>query len=661
MPRKKKDEICEKDCLHNYLDELDYSIDNPIDRDEVVNHIKDWVKIRISPDFTFREHQLETITDVVCNILNHHYQNYIIEAPTGSGKSLINIISAGVLADYYSVTSYILCSDLFLWEQYEKFLNKHKHTGIASLKGQTGNYTCLRNGEDMKNADCKMAGMSWASLFHPASIKRSGFDCAYKCKYVKARKKAIKAKVCIMTYQLFLFIFNNPQYNQDSHGQPIFTPHDVLFCDECHNIPEIVQLQYSPTIVPEHFDKLESLYKGSTERIVDLFDEETNKEWMEHNIHKAFPKFSMLKDRLNKFWEVWTCPESRKDEDCACANEYLDILLKFNDSCQDIKTAIINKRQTNEKLSKDDIQMFKLVSWYENYMCHWNDFVNAINICGNEYLLKDINIANDDKHISVAFKCTKEDFITWYFLLDRAKYKVMVSATIGTKEAYDERMGFHYEERKEWTHKNAIVDESYMTVIPSTFSFTESPIYFFNKFKMSYREREISFHHLKNAIYSICSTKFDGQKGLIQTGSYEFAKRLYDDAPPEVKKRMLVYNGSREKVMMVGIHKMSKDTILVGPTLNTGIDLPGDECRFIVILKVPYPSLADKLVNERNKLYPLWYNTHTSNEIIQGIGRGVRYNGDWCVTYILDACFNALYKSTKEQYSDELRQRIKYI
>ena len=65
------------------------------------------------------------------------------------------------------------------------------------------------NGEDMKNADCRMAGLSWAALFNPKSIEKYGYDCAEKCEYIKARKRAIKADVCIMTYQLFLFIMNN--------------------------------------------------------------------------------------------------------------------------------------------------------------------------------------------------------------------------------------------------------------------------------------------------------------------------------------------------------------------------------------------------------------------------------------------------------------------
>ena len=70
---------------------------------------------------------------------------------------------------------------------------------------------------------------------------------------------------------------------------------------------------------------------------------------------------------------------------------------------------------------------------------------------------------------------------------------------------------------------------------------------------------------------------------------------------------------------------MSSDIILVGPTLNEGIYLPGDDCRFIIILKVPYPSLVDKLVKEKIKLFPLWYNSTTSNKIIQSIVCGVRY------------------------------------
>ncbi len=633
--------------------------------------VDEWVKTKISSKFKFREHQKECIIRIIQNILNHKYQNYIVQAPTGSGKSLINMISAGVLADYFDVTSYILVSDLFLWEQYETFLNKNKHTGIAAIKGQTGNYTCKLNGEDIRNSDCRMAGLSWASLFNESTRKEYGYDCALSCPYVKARKKALKAKAVIMTYQLFLFVMNNPNFNRDASGKPMFAPHDVLFCDECHNIPEIVQLKFAPTIIKEDFDKLVELYNNPYHIQLDLFDQkidehkeiinEDDEEYETPDIHEQYKSSDEMLDDLNKLWEVWTCIESRKDEDIEALNKYMHILGGFAFINSHIESYLVDKKQQKQKYTEEDVHYYKLCSWFSNFCCHLNDYCKAIGVTGNEYSLKDVNIENKTKKISVAFKCTKEDYITWMFLLNNANYKVMVSATIGDKIAYDERMGFQYETSTGFTHKNAIVNESYFEIIPSTFDFEQSPIYFFDKFKMSFREREVSFQHLKTAIYSICKTKFAGQKGMIQTGSYEFAKRLVEDAPFEVKQRMLLYSGSREKHSIVQLHQISGDTILVGPTLNTGVDLPGDDCRFIIILKVPYPSLMDKLTNERNKLYPLWYNWHTSNEIIQGIGRGVRYNGDWCVTYIFDACFRNLYASTKNQYPEELQKRITTI
>ena len=76
-------------------------------------------------------------------------------------------------------------------------------------------------------------------------------------------------------------------------------------------------------------------------------------------------------------------------------------------------------------------------------------------------------------------------------------------------------------------------------------------------------------------------------------------------------------------------------------------------------MKVPYPNITSKIVKKKLELFPLWYNCTTSNIIIQSIGRGVRNEHDYCTTYILDACFLALYNSTKDQYPIELQQRIK--
>ena len=617
-----------------------------VNKKSIENNVKDWVANYIEEEFEFREHQFECIVNIIKSILDNPESNYICEAPTGSGKSLINIIAAGVLADYYGKTSYILVSDLFLWEQYDKFIQKHKKLQFGSIKGQTGNYKCALNKEDIRNADCKMAGISWGALFNPATINKYGYECAYKCKYLKARKKAVNAKVCLMTYQLFLFMLNNPAFNGDGKNQ-IFAVHDIIFCDECHNIPDIVQNQYSPCIKEEDFEKLDQLFVwGSGGDTPDLFS--SNNE--SYNIFKYYNRNS-LQDKLKELWKQFISENSTKHDDVEAMLRYKDILGGISEIVIDAADYVSNKKLNKSPVSKDDIKLFKLCTWFQNYCCFWSDFNNAISEAGEDYLIKDICVTNADGHLSVSFRCTKEDYMIYKYLLSRAPAKVLLSATVGGIDAYKENMGFRY-------LKNPEVE---FEIIPSTFDFSKSPIHFLNKFKMSFREKETSFQYLKKVIYSICETKFSNQRGMIQTGSYAFAKQLYNDAPLNVKQRMLLYNGSREKTTCIKIHELSDNTILVGPSLNEGIDLPGDLCRFIIIMKVPYPSLADKLVKEKMKLFPLWYSSTTSNDIIQGIGRGVRFNGDWCVSYILDACFWKLYLETQDQYSNEFKNRLNII
>lgn len=639
-----------------------------ISREEIDARIDKWVITYLGNEFEFRPHQKETIGNILENILSHKQKYYAVEAPTGSGKSLINIITGGILGEYYNLQTYILVSDLFLWEQYDKFLKQHPDMNIGILKGQTGNYKCAINGEDIKNSDCRMAGIPWSGLFNHFQTAKNGYDCARTCEYVQARKKALRCKTIIMTYQLFLFIMNNPKYNTDSHGLPIFKPGEVVLGDECHNIPGIVQLQYSPTIVEEDFGRLETLYMYAQQfKQLSLFNEEDFGEAQQIKLEEK--TVTELHNKLLNCWKIWTNPESRKDEDYKRLRDYLNIIQEFAPVSAQIQSDIALKKFNKTSLTAEDKKMFKISTWYDNYMCHWNDFLTAINATGYEYLLKDITIANDDKHISVAFKCTKEDFITWLFLLKKGNYFGLLSATMGGKTAYNENMGFKYDKIDEDNEKKynnideipLVGDEYKLDRVPSIFDFSKSPIYFFNKFKMNYKERELTFKRLAPIIYGLCDRDYADQRGMIQSGSYELAKKIYDMAPKNIQDRMLLYNGSRQKDLMVQIHKMSTNTILVGPTLHEGIDLPGDMCRFIFILKVPYPSLADKLIKEKCKLYPLWYNSNTSNRIIQGVGRGVRFDGDYCITYILDACFWGLYKSTIEQYPKEFQDRLKII
>ena len=79
--------------------------------------------------------------------------------------------------------------------------------------------------------------------------------------------------------------------------------------------------------------------------------------------------------------------------------------------------------------------------------------------------------------------------------------------------------------------------------------------------------------------------------------------------------------------------------VLVSPSMERGVDLPDDLCRWIIFAKAPFLSLADKLVKKRvygSNIGGLWYKSNAIQTIIQGCGRGCRHKEDKCVSYLID-------------------------
>lgn len=75
---------------------------------------------------------------------------------------------------------------------------------------------------------------------------------------------------------------------------------------------------------------------------------------------------------------------------------------------------------------------------------------------------------------------------------------------------------------------------------------------------------------------------------------------------------------------------------LVSPSVSTGFNFPGDECRFQIITKLPFPDMRDALTRARcdedEELAPY----HTMTELVQACGRPVRSNTDWAESFCID-------------------------
>jgi Rad3-related DNA helicase len=76
--------------------------------------------------------------------------------------------------------------------------------------------------------------------------------------------------------------------------------------------------------------------------------------------------------------------------------------------------------------------------------------------------------------------------------------------------------------------------------------------------------------------------------------------------------------------------------VLCGPVFVAGVDLPGDECRFVIVPKVPFGVTTDELAAERKRRDRDWPVYCVAQDLPQMALRGMRAEEDWCEVFILD-------------------------
>lgn len=581
-------------------------------REELLKDVEEWSNRVFGPLFKFRPKQKETIVDVIYS-WSHGTKNFILDAPTGSGKSIIAMCVSGVLSDVYGKTGYILISDLSLLKQYEDDINIYFSTWGVIRGRQT--YTCQRNMMPFTVGVCALEGRTSYT-----DIMTYYKDCAPYCEYIAAREKAINSKVTVCTYAHWLLQQNYVRANLGENAP--FKQRDFVICDEAHKLVDIVQNHFSPRFGKEDLNKFTSIM-DNCELSVDVYK---HIESIRNDI-KFETDLKRLKGLLNLY----------RDEVYKLHNAAANIKNKF---CSEELANNAQGKKSANVLSAADRKLLRNCEFVREHFCKFDDYVAIINKIGEDAIIK-----NDSDNV-IIFNCINESYLLNKAFHKNADLRMYMSATIGDPDIYA---------------KDICIKDKYESAkLPICFDYSKSPIFYVNEYKMSYAEKDRSFGPIKNMIESILRMYSD-KKGIIQTGSYVFAKQLYDNIDKSLKSRLILYNDSIEKQESIDAYKFSDNKVLIGPSLIEGLSLDDDLCRFLIIMKVPYLSLADKYVDTKRKVNPSWYNNATSILMLQGIGRGVRNEHDWCVTFILDACFQGLFNSTKTMYPQEFVDRIQVI
>jgi Rad3-related DNA helicase len=246
----------------------------------------------------------------------------------------------------------------------------------------------------------------------------------------------------------------------------------------------------------------------------------------------------------------------------------------------------------------------------------------------------------DEADYLVEYKDAKEVTLVPYNIknlaqdiFSRGEKILLMSATISNPAEYAKSLGIG---ANEYTFLD----------VKSSFDSSRSPIYCSTKYNLSHKTLETYLPKIIEMVKDICDNH-KGEKGIIHTHSNNITDMVYKYL--HKNKRFLFREAGVTNMDIMNEHKsrISEDTVLVSPSLDTGISLDDELGRFQIILKAPYLPLGSKRIKKLFDKNPSYYTMKMLDSLIQMSGRCTRSVEDYSVTYILDGTAVKAIKSNK--------------
>ena len=383
----------------------------------------------------------------------------------------------------------------------------------------------------------------------------------------------------------------------------VWHPRELMVFDECHLLEQQLVVFAQFYLDPKELDNKFSLFNNlSNEDYVKAIQPFTQKGW-EAN-----------KDRFNVYFN---CVTQKKEE--------------LEHTIEDIQKT--DPSGTSEVLHKSFKELDEISGLYEKMLCFRGTFSGDM----NEWLISPtIDNALEFTPISVKslFKYSCDNWADKF---------LMMSATILDIDGFIDELG---------------IDKSQVCVIKeeSTFDPAKSPIYYMPCGSMNYQNIEESMPMVIDVTKKVLNSKpFD--KGIIHTGNYKIAKQLYESIGSS---RFLMKQNDREtNEWLLRRHEEPGPSVLLSPSMTTGVDLKDDLSRWQIVVKMPFGSLADERIKMKSAINYDWYACEALKTLVQACGRSTRSVDDHSVTYVLDSSFKYWVMKYKDWLPKNFLARIK--
>jgi Rad3-related DNA helicase len=234
-------------------------------------------------------------------------------------------------------------------------------------------------------------------------------------------------------------------------------------------------------------------------------------------------------------------------------------------------------------------------------------------------------------------------------VFDKCAKVLIMSATILNPKAFCRSVGLIYDKEVKFIQ------------IKSDFPIGNRPIYPMNIAYLNFNNLQLP--DIKSSITKTIDnimTIHKKDKGIVHTTSYEQLNFIKEKISRENARRLLVTDPEIQRDEIIQEHINSiKPTVLISPSLHTGLDLKGELSRFQIITKVPYPNKNDRWINAKRNLDEDWYYWQTALKLVQTSGRSIRSKEDWAKTYILDSAFGYFVNKNRNILPDWFMQAVK--
>lgn len=328
-------------------------------------------------------------------------------------------------------------------------------------------------------------------------------------------------------------------------------------------------------------------------------------------------------------------------------SEFVNIV---NTSFLNIIKSVINR--LSREAEDGNMQAINQIQSLNNNFLKWESLLSQYNQLPDNWILEADTIKKYNKNnqiIDEYIEFTAQPVWAYPYLEEtvwsKYDYIIFMSGTILDKNIFSKMNGID-------------ADRANYISIDSPFPLKNRPIFYFSKTgKQTFKTKDIVWIKQKDIVKKILK-KHKKDKGIIHTTNYEimgWVQTAFNE------NRILTHDSSNRSDVLQHHYNTEEPTVLVSPSMMTGVDLHSDYSRHQTILKMPYPNLGSKKIKKRMETMKEYYGLVTVRDLIQMYGRSIRSMDDTANTYILDSCFGDLLKWNSHYFPKWVLEAIQYI